>query len=283
MIRRSQGGLPRCLRGATRPGSRSRATPRNPWCDGTASVAEWRVHRGARRPCARGSFALLSSSSPVAGACPAGALGVVPGPSPCEDAGDARAPLGAFSCGDATADAALALAALAPDEVWVSRIDAAASSTPARAPTLRRPERRLGGLRIVVLVRGRRDRRQLGRLERLRRLGLLYRRRQRLRCRHPSAREGPPAEPRLARALLPRRPSRGRPAPAAPVRSLAAAPAWSTRAAAPPHPSPKVRGSATKACAGRARRNIPAPRAVSSILTCRAWPRRRGWASGGRR
>ena len=70
-------------------------------------------------------------SDPYAAACPAGALGIVPGPSPCAsdaDGGisadmDGGGPIDALFCGGSADDAALAVGGLVAAGIWVSRIE----------------------------------------------------------------------------------------------------------------------------------------------------------------
>jgi hypothetical protein len=55
--------------------------------------------------------------------CPAGASGVVPGPSPCSTETDGGVPTDALLCGGSADDAAMAVSGLAAADVWVSRIE----------------------------------------------------------------------------------------------------------------------------------------------------------------
>jgi hypothetical protein len=63
----------------------------------------------------------IDQTPPYAPACPAGALAIVPGPSPCTpSAAVVQTPYEALVCGGAI-DAALAVASLSPSNVWVTR------------------------------------------------------------------------------------------------------------------------------------------------------------------
>ena len=72
--------------------------------------------------CAAAADATRTNATPFAAECPAGALGIAPGPTPCAPTGDGGASSEAMRCGAAD-DAVFALAALSPADVWVTRIE----------------------------------------------------------------------------------------------------------------------------------------------------------------
>jgi hypothetical protein len=82
--------------------------------------------------CSAAAYETRTDSAPFAAECPAGALGIAPGPSPCAASGDGgTTPADALRCGAAD-DAVFAVAGLSPANVWVTRIEgivAAATAT----------------------------------------------------------------------------------------------------------------------------------------------------------
>jgi hypothetical protein len=89
--------------------------------------------------CATEALAGQEDSDPYVAACPAGTLGIVPGPSPCSIGADGDASTGpdggaridALLCGGSADDAALAVAGLAAPGIWVSRIEGVVTPTSA--------------------------------------------------------------------------------------------------------------------------------------------------------
>jgi hypothetical protein len=70
--------------------------------------------------CTMAAVATMESPSAFAAACPAGALAIAPGPTPCSSSSPADTPIAGFLCG-AVGDAALAVATLRP-ALWVTRL-----------------------------------------------------------------------------------------------------------------------------------------------------------------
>jgi hypothetical protein len=63
-----------------------------------------------------------NDTSSYMAACPAGALAVVPGTSPCDVATSGQASVDPLVCGASAVDGALAVAGLTPESIWVTRI-----------------------------------------------------------------------------------------------------------------------------------------------------------------
>jgi hypothetical protein len=81
--------------------------------------------------CNSAAQATTDDALPYAAACPAGALAIVPGQSPCDVASSAgQTPYEGLVCGGAV-DAALAVALLPPSNVWVTRWAGAVTATSA--------------------------------------------------------------------------------------------------------------------------------------------------------
>jgi hypothetical protein len=78
---------------------------------------------GDATACTAAAYTTKSDANPFAASCPAGALGVVPGPTPCPRDDDAGAPVGALFCGGTSDDAAFAVAGLAASDVWITRVE----------------------------------------------------------------------------------------------------------------------------------------------------------------
>jgi hypothetical protein len=87
--------------------------------------------------CASAAYATRTLTTPYAVLCPAGTLAVAPGgASPCttDDAGDGsdgETAIEPLVCGGTSDDAAIAVAALAPSDIWLTRIDGLVTATTA--------------------------------------------------------------------------------------------------------------------------------------------------------
>jgi hypothetical protein len=73
--------------------------------------------------CTAAATATQSEASTYASACPAGALLVVPGMSPCVVNDPDAIAVDPLACGASAEDAAIAVAALSPQSIWVTRLD----------------------------------------------------------------------------------------------------------------------------------------------------------------
>ncbi len=73
--------------------------------------------------CDSAAQSVRSSTAPFAALCPAGALGIAPGKSPCTSNGGDGTAVDPLRCGEGADDAAFAVAGLSAQGVWITRVD----------------------------------------------------------------------------------------------------------------------------------------------------------------
>jgi hypothetical protein len=73
--------------------------------------------------CTAAAASTQSEAGSFVATCPDGALAIVAGPGPCAIGSAGALPVDALSCGGNSVDAALAVADLSPEQLWVTRLD----------------------------------------------------------------------------------------------------------------------------------------------------------------